>query len=327
MYKRILPYELGKVFFLAWEFISVSAIGYCLTKALWFASQLFLAPFSKEFLYQMADAAPAKVQFASKYVKFFATDLTAKEARAALIRYALLLLAGVAVLLLARFLLRLIERGFKQRFMPLILSETFTDARYQAKKRRAQEEILCDVGLLSYVERYYSANRLQGLYRDCWISSQEIVCGGVYGNNYTSYKVKVRGQWVSVRLNTDFDGTLVVESRSTKNRFSRRKIAGRMCEIQPTYATFADRFRCFSDSIEDTHSLLTRQMADKLLAFSEKYPDVCFLFHEGTVYVLIRRRSFDRRWELGIPFCMRHLQTEAARLYTSVLDFTDLLLE
>lgn len=327
MFKKILPYELGKFLLLLCELAAVAAIGYGTVKALWFSSQWFLSPFSEEFLLQMADAAPKKVQFAAKIVRFFATDLSAAEARAQLIRYGTLLLGGVAVLLLMRLLLRLLECGFKQRFMPSMLAQTFSDVQYQAKKRRAQDEILCDVGLLSYIERYYTANRLQALYRDCWVSSQEIVCGGVYGNNYTSYKVKARGQWLSVRLNAEFDGTLVVESRNTKNRFSRRGIAGRMCEIQPTYASFAERFRCFTDSVEDTHALLTRQMADKLLAFSDKYPDLCFLFHNGTVYVLIRRRSFDRRWELIIPFCLPHLRREAGRLYTSLLDFTDLLLE
>ena len=327
MFKKILPYELGKLFLLVCELAAVAAIGYGTVRVLWFGSQLFLAPFSKEFMLQIADAAPKKIEFAAKYVRFFATDITAAQAKAELIRCGAILLGGVAALLLMRFLLRLIERGFKQRFMPSVLADVFTDVQYEAKKRKDREELLCEVGLLSYVERYYSANRLQALYRDCWVGSQEIICGGVYGSNYTSYKVKARGQWLSVRLNAEFEGTLVVESRGTKNRFSRRGIAGRMCEIQPTYASFAERFRCFSDSIEDTHALLTRQMADKLLAFSEKYPDLCFLFHNGTVYALVRRRSFDRRWELGIPFCMPHLRREARRLYTSLLDFTDLLLE
>jgi hypothetical protein len=45
------------------------------------------------------------------------------------------------------------------------------------------------------------------------------------------------------------------------------------------------------------------------------------------MHVLIRRRSFNRRWELACPFCYPQLRREAARLYGPLLDFTDLLLE
>lgn len=327
MLKKILPYELARLVLLALEAASVYAVVYGAVRSVWFISQWILSPFSLELMLQAAGAIPKKIAFIGKIVEFFATDLTAQEAKEGLSHHLMFVILGIAALLLLRTLLKLLERVFRQKFMPVVLQETFSDFSYETKKRKAVEETLCDVGLLSRTERYYTANRLQGLYRDCWVASEEIVCGGVYGENYTSHKVKARGQWLTVRLNCDFEGTVILESRDTKNDFSHRALAKRMTEIQFSYAAFGQRFRCFTDSTEDAYSLLTRQMADKLMRLQEKYPDLCVVFYEGCIHVLIRRRSFDRRWEMAIPFCMPHLRAEATRLYGSVQDFTDLLLE
>ncbi len=327
MFKKILPYELARILLLAGEAACVVAVAYGAVRTVWFISQWILSPFSLELMLQAAGALPKKVAFVGKIVEFFATDLTAQEAKEAVTKYATYVIIGVAVLIVLRWLLKLLERGFRQKFMPYVLKEDFSDFTYESKKRKAAEETLCDVGLLGRAERYYTANRLQGLYRDCWVAAEEIVCGGVYGENYTSHKVKARGQWLTVRLNCDFEGTVILESRDTKNDFSLRGLAKRMVEIQFSYTAFGQRFRCFTDSTEDAYALLTRQMADKLMRLQEKYPDLCVIFYEGCIHVLIRRRSFDRRWEMAIPFCIPHLRQEKTRLYGAVEDFTDLLLE
>ena len=211
--------------------------------------------------------------------------------------------------------------------MPEVLEQTFSDLSYEAKRRPAVEETLCDVGLLSTVERYYTANRLEGLYRDCWVAAQEIICGGVYADDYTSHKVKVRGQWLTVRLNVDFDGTVILESRGTRNRFSHRALSKKMVEITPDHEGLAQQFRCFADSPEDFRSLLTVEMAEKLLSMTDRYPDFCVIFRRGCIHILIRRRSFNRRWEPFCPFCFPQLKREAHRLYGPLMDFTDMLLE
>ncbi len=326
MSKRMIPYELGKLLCLLCELAGVCGIAYGAVRALWFVSQWALSPLSEELMLQVASAVPEKFAFAGKIITFFTTGLTADQAKAALMRHLLLAAGSLLLLLLARLLLRLLEQSFKQRFMPVVLQEDFDQFTYRAKKAPAEDEILCDVGLLSRVERYYTANRLEGLYRDCWVASQEIICGGVYGENYTSHTVKVRGQWLAIQLNREFSGTIILETRGSKNRFSHRSLAGKMCQIQFTYAAFNDQFVCYTDSTEDTYALLTREMADKLLSLQEKYPDLCVIFRNGCIYALIRRRSFNRRWELAIPFCRPWLRREAMRLYGSVEDLTDLLL-
>jgi hypothetical protein len=89
----------------------------------------------------------------------------------------------------------------------------------------------------------------------------------------------------------------------------------------------AFRFTCYTDSVDDAKMLLTVDMADKLISMLDRYPDICVFFRQGCMHVLIRRKSFNRRWELACPFCYPQLRREAARLYGPILDFTDLLLK
>lgn len=327
MTRRMILYEAGKILLLLLELACVALIGYATVRVVWFTIQAVLASVSEEFLLQIADGLPDRVAFAGKYIRFFVTGMTEQEALHQLLWNAVFLSLGVLALLIARWLLRRLECSFKQRYMPEVLEQTFSDLAYEAKRRRAVEETLCDVGLLSRVERYYTANRLEGLYRDCWVAGQEIICGGVYADDYTSHKVKVRGQWLTIRLNVDFDGTVILESRGTKNRFSHRGLARKMVELQPDHQEFAQQFLCFADSPEEFRSLLTVEMAEKLLSMTDRYPDFCVIFRRGCIHILIRRRSFNRRWELACPFCFPHLKREAHRLYGPLMDFTDMLLE
>lgn len=327
MTRRMVLYEAGKMLLLLAELACAALIGYAAARILWFAIQYLLSNFGADTLNSIADGLPERVAFAGKYLRFFITGMTAEQAASHLIRCAILLAAGIAALMAARFALRRLERSFKQRYMPEVLEQTFSDLSYEAKRRPAIEETLCDVGLLSTVERYYTANRLEGLYRDCWVAAQEIICGGVYADDYTSHKVKVRGQWLTVRLNVDFDSTVILESRGTRNRFSHRGLSRKMVELQPDHEGLAQQFRCFADSPEEFRSLLTVEMAEKLLSMTERYPDFCVIFRRGCIHILIRRRSFNRRWEPFCPFCFPQLKREAHRLYGPLMDFTDMLLE
>ena len=327
MTKRMVLYETGKVLLMLAALVCAGVIGYAMVRVLWFGVQYVLSYFGAETLTEIADGLPEKVAFLGKYLRFFITGMTGKEAVDEMIRFGVLLVGGVAALTLVRLLMRRLERGFKQRYMPEVLEQTFSDLSYEAKRRAAIEETLCDMGLLSTVERYYTANRLEGLYRDCWVASQEIICGGVYVDDYTSHKVKVRGQWLTIRLNVDFEGTVILENRSTKNRFSHRGLAKQMVELQPDHSGLAQQFYCFADSPEEFRSLLTVEMAEKLLSMTDRYPDFCVFFRRGCIHILIRRRSFNRRWEPFCPFCFPQLKREAHRLYGPLMDFTDMLLE
>ena len=327
MTRRMVLYELGKALLLLAEIAIVAFIGYVVALLLWFAVQYALSGINPDLLTSIADGLPDRVAFLGKYIRFFNTSMTAKEAIDQLIRHAVRLAAGIGLLTGARLCLRRLERVFKQRYMPEVLEQTFSDFTYEAKRRSAVEEILCDVGLLSTVERYYTANRLEGLYRDCWVAAQEIICGGVYVDDYTSHKVKVRGQWLTIRLNADFDSVVILEARGTKNRFSHRGLARQMVELQPDHERLAQQFRCFADSPEEFRNLLTVEMADKLLSMMDRYPDFCVIFRRGCIHILIRRRSFNRRWEPLCPFCFPQLKREAHRLYGPLMDFTDMLLE
>ena len=327
MTRRMVLYEAGKVLLLLAELACAALIAFATARILWFAVQYLLSAFSPELLTQIADGLPDRVAFAGKYIRFFVTGMSGSEAISHLIRQGILLAVGAGFLMLTRLGLRRLERSFKQRYMPEVLEQTFSDLSYEAKRRSAVEEPLCEVGLLSTVERYYTANRLEGLYRDCWVAAQEIICGCVYADDYTSHKIKVRGQWLTIRLNVDFDGTVILESRGTKNRFSHRALAKRMVELQPDHEGLAQQFRCFADSPEDFRSLLTVEMAEKLLSMTERYPDFCVIFRRGCIHILIRRRSFNRRWEPLCPFCFPQLKREAHRLYGPLMDFTDMLLE
>lgn len=327
MTRRMVLYEIGKVLLLLTELLCLALAGYGAFRVVWFALQYALSGFGAETLTQIADGLPDKVAFAGRYLRMLITGLTGSEAISQMLRYAVVFLLSVGALMLARLGMRRLERSFKQRYMPEVLEQTFSELSYEAKRRRAVEEPLCEIGLLSSVERYYTANRLEGLYRDCWVASQEIICGGVYADDYTSYKVKVRGQWLTVRLNVDFNGTVILESRGTANRFSHRVLAKTMVELQPDHDGLAQQFRCFADSPEEFRRLLTVEMAEKLLSMLDRYPDLCVIFRRGCVHFLIRRRSFNRRWEPFCPFCFPQLKREAHRLYGPLMDFTDMLLE
>ena len=327
MTKRMILYEAGKVLLLFAELACVAAVGYFAARLLWFAVQYVLSPLSAASIRQIAAAIPDKIGFARGIIRFFAADVTKQEALHKIITSAVGIVVGIALLIPARLCLRVLERKFRQRYMPEVLEQTFSDFNYEAGRKPAEEEILCDVGLLSRIERYYSANRLEGIYRDCWVASQEIICGGVYLDRYTSHKVKVRGQWLTIRLNCDFDGTVILESRNTKNRFSHRVLARRMMELEVDYQPLAEQFACYADSTDDAKTLLTVEMAKKILTIAELYPDLCVIFRRGSVHLLIRRRSFNRRWEPLCPFCFPQLRREARRLYGPLQDVTDILLE
>jgi len=326
MKKKLQICELKKIGLLLLELLCAAAAGIGFLRLCWFAVQFFLAPIDHDTLRQLTAAVPARFAFVGRIMAFFIADVTRSQAIRGLIFSGIFLAAGVILLPLVRHLLQRLEVQVKQTFLPEVLSETFADFTYEAKKRPAQEETLCDVGLLSRVERYYTANRLDGLYRDCWVAAQEIICGGVYADNYASHRVKVRGQWITVRLDCDFEGTLILEGKDTANRFSHQALARSMCQLELSYAPFSEQFAAYTDSTEDARTLLTRQMADKLLRMQAKYPDLCVIFRQGCIHLLVRRRSFDRRWEPFVPFSVPALRREAMRLYGPLQDFTDILL-
>ncbi len=329
MTKRMVLNEAAKILLLFVELVCVVVICFGVFLFIRFVTRLGFAmsPFTYDQMMNVADSVPDKLSIVRRVMLLFISRTTKEEAIAGMLRYGGLALAGVVVLMPCRLLLRSVERSFKQRFMPDVLEKTFSDFTYDAKRRAAREEPLVDMGLLSRAERYYTANSLEGLYRDCWVASQEIACGGVYSDHYASHRVKVRGQWLTIRLNFDFQGTLILEGRNTKNRFSHRALAGRMAELVVDHPELAAQFVCYTDNVEDARALLTVEMADKLLSMLDRYPDLCVFFRQGSMHVLIRRRSFNRRWELACPFCYPQLRREAARLYGPLLDFTDLLLE
>ena len=309
--------------------LALFQIVYCAYWLLWFLIQLLLSPLNAdaEFLLQVADALPDSLRFLTGLSHELLRGTAEEAARAALLRFGILLAISAAVLVLARWLLRKLECAFKRRYMPEALGEAFADVRCDPKKRRSYDEPLCEIGLLHYIERYYSANRMEGLYRGCWVAAEEIVCGGVYRNNYSSYRVKVRGQWMTIRLDRDFDATVILKYRHTKNRLTRQPLAGRMVEMAYDYAPFAEQFVCYTDDPEQAGALLDRELVDKLLGLLERYPDLCVIFRDGCVHFLLRRRSFDRRWEYLIPFCIPHLRRVANRLYGPLQDITDELLD
>ena len=329
MTKRMVLYEAEKICLLFLELLCIAAIGFCSFRVLQFALRLAfaLAPITYEQTLTVASSVPENLSIVKKVILFFATQTTKQQAIRQIILFVAAGAALIGLLVVFRLLLRSLERRFKQRYMPDVLENTFSDFTYEAKRKAAREEHLCEMGLLSRVERYYTANRLEGLYRDCWVASQEIVCGGVYRDHYTSHSVKVRGQCLTIRLNFDFKGTVILERRGTANRFSHRGLAGSMCELMIDHQELAANFACYTDSVEDAKVLLTAEMAEKILSMLDRYPDFCVFFQQGCMYVLIRRRSFNRRWELACPFCYPQLRREAARLYGSLQEFTDMLLE
>lgn len=327
MIKRILLFEAGKLLLLCAWLASLALIVQSAVFLVWYAIEYAIQPLPADFLLQIAASIPESLAFVADTIRFFFVGMALEEAKAGLLRNGLLLAGGIAGLALVRWLLKLVENGFKRRFMPGVLEDRFSELSYSPRKMRSVDEPLCDIGLLNGIERYYSANRLEGLYRDCWVAAEEIVCGGVYLNNYTSHRVKVRGQWLTIRLDRDFDGCVILETAGTRNRLTHRKIARSMVEIEFDYPAFSETFHCYSDNEALAHTLLNREMADKLLRIQEDYPDLCVIFREGCVHFLIRRRSFDRRWEYLVPFCLPYLRAVAFRLYGPLMRITDELLE
>ena len=329
MTKRMALYEAAKILLLFAELVCVAAICFGVVRLLGSTTKLVfaMAPIGYDKMMNVADSVPEKLGFLRRILLLFISKTTKQQALHQMLRYGLMALSGVLILMPCRLVLRHLETAFKQRFMPDVLKDTFSDFTYTAKRASAREEPLCEMGLLSRIERYYTANRLEGLYRDCWVASQEIACGGVYTDHYASHRVKVRGQWLTIRLNRDFKGTVILEARGTKNRFSHQGLAGTMEELIVDHQELAAHFACYTDSVEDARALLTVEMADKLLSMLDRYPDSCVFFRQGSMHVLIRKRSFNRRWELACPFCYPQLRREASRLYSSLLEYTDLLLD
>lgn len=337
---RILLFELAKLVLVA---LVIGAICFAFFSAawlIWFLVQLVISPAPTEFILQVADTMADSWRHFPVNLLFVHTEIdvpgvlywlfrgmTGEEAKANVLRYSLILGGSVTALLLARLMLRELEYAFKNRFVPGTLDERFTEVRYSARKKRSADEPLCRLGLLYSVERYYTANRLEGIYRSCWVAAEELVCGGVYLSRYTSHRVKVRGQWLTVRLNYDFEGEVVLESIGTKNRLSHQKIARRMSRIEFDRGDLAYRFQVYSDSPELAQELISWDMAEKLVKLLDDYPDLCVVLENGCIHFLVRRRAFDRRWEYLVPFCLPWLRLVNRRVYGPLMDVTDALLE
>lgn len=328
MTKKMIPYELGKLLILLWCLASAALIGYGIYLLTWNLLQLGLSFVPQDIWHTLLDEPSSdKVKPIIDIVRKLYTGLSFEEALALVLRGAFLLLLGTGSMIAARDQLQRQERRFKRRFMPAILEESFSDVVYDSAKRRSKDEPLCRMGLLRYYERYYVANRLEALYRDCWVASEEVVCGGVYGKRYTSHKVKVRGQWMTVRLSQPIDSLVMLESRHTKNRLMHSKIAATMTEVNFSLPQFTETFRCFAENPALAQQLITRQVADRFLKIYESYGDFCVIFDGSDLHVLLRRKSFDRRLECLLPYTNALLRREANRLYQPLKDFTDLLLE
>lgn len=328
MPKKMIPFEIRKILFVLWCVASAALLAYGLYYILWNVIQVCFALIPKDLWNTLfEEPSSEKVQPIVDLIKKFNDGLTVDEAKSKLLGGALMAAGGGLSLFAARKVLHWNERKFKRTFLPEVLAETFSNVDYAPEKLRSEDEPLCRIGLLRYYERYYTANRLEALYRDCWVASEEIVCGGVYGERYTSHKVKVRGQWMTVRLSRSIGGTVILEKRNTQNRLTHSKIAATMKEVNFSFDEFAEAFRCFAVSPELAQQLITRQVADGFLKMLDSYGDFCVIFDGSNMHVLLRRRSFDRRLECLHPYTINLLRSEAIRLYRPLCDFTDLLLE
>lgn len=329
MTKKMIPYEIGKILIVLWCILSAALIAYGAYLLLWNLLQFGFSLIPAD-LWRTVFEEPSseKVQPIIDLVKKFYSGTTADSAKALMLRGTVILLAGVVSLLIARDQLQRQERRFKRRFLPAVLEEEqFSGVVYEPKKEKSHDEPLCRMGLLRYYERYYTANRLEALYRDCWVASEEVICGGVYGKRYTSHKVKVRGQWMTIRLSQPIESLVILESRHTANRLTHAKIASTMTEVNFSFDKFTEAFRCFAESPELAQQLITRQVADQFLQMLSTYGDFCVIFDGSDLNVLLRRNSFDRRLECLLPYTNNLLRREATRLYQPLKDFTDLLLD
>lgn len=328
MTKKMIPYEVGKILFVLWCIVSAALIAWGAYQLLSGLLQFGFSLIPKDIWDTLfEEPSSEKIQPFIDFIKGLNKALTSEEAKKALLFAGLFLVLGSVSLIVARDQLVRHERRFKQKFMPAILEERFSDVVYSPKKEKSADEPLCRLNLLRYYERYYTANRLEALYRDCWVAAEEVICGGVYGKRYTSRKVKVRGQWLTVRLSAALDSVVVLEARQTKNRLTHSKLAATMQEVNFSYDNFAGAFRCFAEDPALAQQLITRSVADKFLKMLEQYGDFCVIFDGSDMHVLLRRNSFDRRLECLRPWTEGLLRREATRLYQPVQDFTDLLLE
>lgn len=328
MTKKMSSFEVKKIFTVVWCVASALLIAAGIVFILHALMQVAFSKIPSEFWHTMTEEPSSeRVRPIVELLKNLNREWTTGQAIGNLILWAALLAAGIVSLIVARTVLQKVERSFKRAFLPDVLAEKFFDVAYDPDKRRSEDEPLCRLGLLRYYERYYTANRLEAMYRDCWVASEEVICGGVYGRRYTGHKIKVRGQWMTVRLSQHLASPVILEKRHSKNRLTHAKIGATMREVKFSFDRFSEEFRCFAESPELAQMLITRDLAEQLLKMLETYGDFCVLFDGSNMYVLLRRKSFDRRLECLVPYSYKLLEKEAMRLYQPLQDFTDLLLE
>ncbi len=326
MPKKMSSYEAGKIALLIWGLAAVAAIVFGAWGVVRYALGMAISPYA-ESIVEMTEG--IQVEALQPYVK--AVRSLAIAAGEANIRFHFflglaLLVVGIVSLLVARHLLCRLGCRFKRAYLPAALQERYTSLSYSPEKRPSQDEALCAMGLLRYSERYYSANRLRGIYRNCWVSAEEIICGGVYGKRYSGRKIKVRGQWMSIQLDRQIPGTVLIAAKDSKNRYSRRTAARQLCQVKFNHPAFSQKFICLSSDPDLAITVVSRTLADKLVAMTKAYPDFWVIFHKNAMYVCLRRKSFDRHLNYLRPFNGPLLEEEALRLYGPLEDFTDMLL-
>lgn len=328
MTKSMSSFEKKKIVSVLWCVASALLIAAGIFFILFAVLQVAFSMIPSEFWHTLVDEPSSeKLQPLMAFLKSINREWATAKAIGILILWIVLLAAGIVSLIFARKNLQKAERNFKRTFLPEVLAENFSDIAYDPDKCRSEDEPLCRLGLLRYYERYYTANRLEAMYRDCWVASEEVICGGVYGQKYTGHKIKVRGQWMTVRLSQRIASPVILEKRHTKNRLTHSRISETMREVKFSFERFSEQFRCFTADPELAQMLITRSFAEQLLQMLETYEDFCIIFDGSDMHVLLRRKSFDRRLECLVPYSEELLQKEAIRLYQPVQDFTDLLLE
>lgn len=349
MKKKMILYELGKDAFILWILASIGAIGYGLVRTLRNLLQLGLNRIANQrpiievgistilnytkgmdpdsSMKSLVKTVAEGVCKAAEWILSLGQNVTNEEAWHGVLVFGIVTAVGVISLLVALDQLHRQERRFKRRFLPEYLPKQFTNVSYEPKKRRSLDEPLCELGLLRNYERYYTANSLQASYLGCPVSSEEIVCGGVYGNRYKSHKVRVRGQWLTVHLDKPIPSTVILLPKETKNRLITDKIAKRMVEVQFSDDAFRHAFHCFAVDTEVAAELLTREFTEKLLKMMDRYPDYALVFHGNCMYVLVHRESFDRRLEFFLPYTPQLIRYECRRLYGPLQDFTEMLMD
>ena len=80
MFKKILPYEIGKVLLLALVILSLLAMAYGAYWLVWYLIQLLISPLPSDFILQIADELPESVEKLGVLVhKFFINPALQKE--------------------------------------------------------------------------------------------------------------------------------------------------------------------------------------------------------------------------------------------------------